>query len=116
MLHVVPERARRAPYQETFINLVEVEFDGHKGCGASVLCEVEFTQTPVIPARCHGDPSDFQPTEGGETEIILVRPFEYRMLETGFKGTERHYLPAAPWLVELLTECVDIDCLKADRS
>jgi hypothetical protein len=94
--------------QETFINLVEVELSGHRG--TSIRCEVEFTQTPVVAATREG------PAEGGETEIILVRPFEYRKTATGFLGTERHYLAAANWLVELLVECIDVDCLKADRS
>lgn len=106
-----PARPLRGIHEEVFTNLVEIEL----GPG-SIMLEVDFTQESVAPAPFPIHPADFQPIAVGETEIVAVRPFEYRTLETGFKGTERHFLPCPNWILELLIECVDVDRLKADRE
>lgn len=95
----IRRRAQHGFHAEVFTQIIEVELSGHKGCGSSIKLEVDFTHDFV-----------------GEliTEIVAVRPFEYRMLATGFMGTERHLLPCPNWLAELLIGCVDADCLKAD--
>lgn len=92
----------------TFTDIVCIELTGHQGYGAEVECEVEFTRSPVVPARTSGPPEDCYPAEGGETEIVSVRPFETRLIVFGFEAElKRKYLECPKWLADLLIECID---------
>ena len=107
--------ARTSSRAETFVDLVTIELSGHKGCGASFDCEIEFTREPIVPAQTYGDPSDCFPEEGGEVEITAVRPYKCNIVPaTGRRGTTREYLPCPKWLEDLLTDCIDPVSLRGD--
>ena len=101
---------------QTFFDVCTIEITGHPRCGGSIDCEVEFTMTPVIPARTYGPPEAAAPASGGEIEITAVRPFE-RSIDptTGRLGTKREYLDCPRWLEEILMESIDPDLLSADE-
>lgn len=106
----IRRRANLSIGREVHWTWTEVELTGAPLCGATFKVEVEFVQTHKGAA-----PSWEDPGSADEFEIVSVRPFEHRMLETGFMGTERHLLPCPNWLAELLIGCVDADSLKADH-
>jgi hypothetical protein len=110
-------RWRVSAHAEVFTQVMEIELTGHKGYGASIMCEVDFTQTPVTPAQTYGDPEYCYPAEGGETEIVAVRPFECTLdPTTGRAGTRRNYLACPPCWEALLVDCIDPSGLVADRG
>jgi hypothetical protein len=88
-------RALRALGHTTHMNLVRLELTGHDGRCVELDCEVEF----------------FDDAAG--REISSVQPYETRTLESGRKGTLRHFLETPPWLEELLVDCIDPDSLDA---
>ena len=92
----------------TFVNDVVVTLSGHKGYGADIECDVEFTCTRRVSATWdqHG--------EGGEVEIITLRPFVRKNSPSGFPGTVREYLMSTEWLIDSLIKCIDPDKLEAN--
>jgi hypothetical protein len=88
---------------------VTIELQGHKGYGASVEVEVEFTVSPIIPARGPSYASGGQPAEGGEVEITAIKPYVK-------EDRKRAYLDAPGWLADLLAECIDTDELLANAE
>ena len=96
--------------KEVYQTWLEVWLTGDTGCTEAVKVEVDY----VLTAKGHEATWD-DPGAPDEFEIVAVRPYEHRKLETGFKGTERTYLPCPNWLSELLIGCVDADSLKAEH-
>ena len=93
---------------ETFTNSLTIELSGHKGFGAEIDIEVDFTISKIIPARgptydCAGEPAS-----GGDVEIVAVRP--YYML-----NKREVYLDCPQWLEAALIDCIDPDMLTADE-
>lgn len=106
--YLIKSRESRSLGHEVHQMWLEVELTGDLGCGATINVEVDFIQT------YKGSPPSWDdPGSADEYEIVAVRPFETRTNPNGFRGTERHYLPAANWLIELLTACVDPSELRA---
>ena len=101
---------RRLPASATFYDVVTIELTGNgNGYGDSIDCEVEFLVTRPIPAT-YDDPA-----EGGECEIVAVRPFRYARRD-GVVTTTRVYEPVPDWLDEMLRQCIDVDSLHVDWS
>ena len=101
----------------TFFDHITIQFEGSPKCGASFDVEVEFTETPYIPARGPSYASGGEPACGSEREIVAVRPYEYQIDKaTGRLGTSRTYLDCPKWLAESLIDCVDVDTLTSDWS
>jgi hypothetical protein len=105
---------RRAYAQtETYQSVLTVELSGHRGYGGSIDVEVEYTRTPDVPMRWPSLNSPGEPAEGGEVEIIDVRPF--RMVRVPQAGAvKRQYLDCPAWLVEVLRECIDTSLLTGE--
>jgi|SRR5579859_3719494 len=108
---MVEYRARQGVHRQTYITWREIEISGARGFGGTILVEVEFYRSAEAVKQTWDDPG-----APAEYEISAVRPFERRVLSTGFIGTQRHYLPAPVWLQELLMEAIDTDSLWADAD
>jgi len=100
----------------TYTDYVSIELTCHKGYGAELQIEVEFSCSPFVPAVLYGDHP--QPEEGGEREIVSVNPFKTKEI-AGRDGepcgfTKREYLDTPAWLTKLLIECIDVGelCVK----
>ena len=104
-------RRRRLPAQATFFEDVTVELEAHKGYGAHIDCEVEYTASP--------DTFDESVGQGnaGEREIVAVRPFEFERWPSGaMKSTKRTYPLCPPWLEATLKDCINVNNLEPDWS
>lgn len=104
--------------QRIYTDLIAIELTGHKGCGAEIECEVQFTRTPVVPAQLSGPPEYCHPEEGGETEIVRVTPLRDVSVGLAGAGARKFYEPheCPRWLEDLLIECIDPSELTAEED
>lgn len=108
--HYQRRRGARPGTKETFVDHVEVDLEGNKGCGSTISVEIEFEVTK-------GYAPDFDdPGAGDEIEIIQFRPFVRIKSPSGFPGTVREYLECPQWLADTLRACVDESALKYEFS
>ena len=108
MSQYLKDRAGRP--DETLTSYATIELSAgtvHKGYGADIDVEIEFTQTPIVRCSPFCAPEDSFPTEGGERELVSVRPIK------SMTGGKVEYLDAPEWLLNMLAECIDIDVLEA---
>lgn len=108
-----PQRAAAQTYQ----SVVTIDLSGHRGMGgASLEVEIEFTKTPDVPMRWPSLNSPGEPAEGGEVEIVAVRPFQYvrRRSSDPLHGNVKTYLDCPAWLDAMIRECIDTDLLTGD--
>jgi hypothetical protein len=84
----------------------------HGDEAAELEVEVTFTQTPIIPARLYGPPEDCYPEEGGEREIVSVRPF--KSAPGGKCGMVKEICDCPEWLSDMLAQAIDVYALDAE--
>jgi hypothetical protein len=84
----------------TFFNDMTINLDGHKGYGAEITVEVEFTATRPVSATWT------QPAEGNEIEIVAVRPILVTRDPHTFNAS-RTYLDCPAWLAADINACID---------
>jgi hypothetical protein len=82
----------------------------HGDTSVELEVEVTFTQTPIIPAKLSGPPEDCYPAEGGERELVSVRPIK----TTQGKLVVKEILDCPDWLSAALMEAIDLDALDAE--
>jgi hypothetical protein len=92
----------------TFFNDMTINLDGHKGYGADINVEVEFTASRPVAATWT------QPAEGEEIEIVAVRPILVTRTPRALKQTTRTYLDCPAWLAADLQACIDAAELTAN--
>lgn len=78
----------------------------HKGYGAAIDVEVEFTQTPIVRCSSFCRIEDAFPDEGGERDLVSIRPIKSM-------GGKVEYLDCPDWLSKMLARCIDLDVLDA---
>ena len=101
--------ARTTTHQST----LTIELSGHKGYGAPLGVEIEYTRTPDIPARSPDMRQPGEPAEGGEVEITDIRPFR-RVIDRGSQIKRKEYLTVPDWLRELMLDCIDTSLLTGE--
>ena len=87
--------------KDTFFNDMTINLDGHKGYGAEITVEVEFTATRQFFSAWT------QPAEGEEMEIVAVRPILVTREPRTLKNYSRAYLDCPAWLAADLKACID---------
>ena len=101
---------------KTFTNCLTIELSGHKGFGAEIDIEVDFTISEIIPASgptfdCAGEPAS-----GGDVEIVAVRPYHKLIGPSSEPPMKcKVYLDCPQWLEAALIDCIDPDMLTADE-
>ena len=98
---------------QTHQTTVTIELSGHRCCDASLEVEVEYERTADIPVRLPSFNSPGEPAEGGEVEIVEVRPYR-TVMDRGSQIKRKEYLDAPPWLLDLIRECIDTDLLTGE--
>ena len=106
-------RAGTTTHQST----MTIELSGHKGYGAALDVEIEYTRTPDIPAPGPTYASGGEPACGGEVEITDIRPFASVTRLAGRQirsALIKEYLPVPPWLDTLLRDCIDTSLMTGE--
>lgn len=108
---------RQRASAQTHQTILTIELSGDRGYGASLDIEVEYQRSPDVPMRWPSLNSPGEPAEGGEVEIVEIRPFQYvRRLSSDpkWRGSVKTYRDAPSWLLDLIRECIDTDLLTGE--
>ena len=96
------------PMTTTYTMTMEVQFEGHRRCGGSVMVEVEYELRESMV--------EYELRELIYTlvDVVSVKPFDWKR-DHGVVTTTRIYLDCPPWLAEEFRRCIDISNLRGDE-